>query len=70
MTDNKTSNSFNSYKDEFKKDTGKNADENLELYALYVNTRLVDRSNVYLCKIITELVNLPRELREELKQVK
>ena len=70
MEEIKITNSFNSYKQDFKSDTGKNADDDLNLYALYVNTRLVDKSNAYLCKIVTEVVNMPREIREELKTIK
>ena len=64
------SNNFNSYKKDFKKDTGKNAEDDLNLYALYVNTRLIDKSNAYLCKIINEVVNMPREIKEEFKTIK
>ncbi|MGF7074764.1 hypothetical protein [Mucilaginibacter sp. 3215] len=50
-------NNFNNLKDDFKKDTGKNADDNIELYIAYFNARMTDRIMQTNHIMVNELAN-------------
>lgn len=50
-------NNFNNLKQDFKKDTGKDADTNIELYIAYFNARMNDRIMQYNHILVTELAN-------------
>ena len=63
-------NNFKNLKADFMADTGKNADDNIELYIQYFNARMSDKIMQYNHIIATELVNgfahLPNAMRMEM----
>jgi len=68
MADIKISNSFNAYKADFKKDVGKDVnEETIDLYAKYVTTRSLDKNNSIMIILLNTVINMPVEIREELR---
>jgi len=62
-------NNFNSFKDDFLKDTGLNAKDNIALYTQYVTARFEDKNHQLLWNILNEIANLPNELAFKLGKV-
>lgn len=58
-------NRFNEFKDDFLKDTGVKAEENMTLYAQYVTARFTDQNH----RMLNNLVNELQELYKVLKKV-
>lgn len=58
-------NRFNEFKDDFLKDTGVKAEENMALYAQYVTARFTDQNH----RMLNNLVNELQELYKVLKKV-
>ena len=58
-------NRFNEFRDEFLKDTGVKAEENMSLYAQYVTARFTDQNH----RMLNNLVNELQELYKVLKKV-
>jgi hypothetical protein len=58
-------NRFNEFRDEFLKDTGVKAEENMALYAQYVTARFTDQNH----RMLNNLVNELQELYKVLKKV-
>jgi len=56
---------FNEFKDDFSKDTGKRAEEDLALYAQYVSARFADMNH----RLLNNLSNEIQELQKVLKKV-
>ncbi|MDZ7775963.1 MAG: hypothetical protein U5L09_10410 [Bacteroidales bacterium] len=52
-------NNFGNFKQDFKKDTGLDADQNMDAYIQYVNARLADYNFQMNWEIMNELINLP-----------
>lgn len=61
-------NNFNTFKQDFKKDTGLDPDVNLETYIAYYNARINDYNMQTNAAMLNEIVNLPSRLSFELKQ--
>jgi hypothetical protein len=61
-------NNFNSLKEDFKKDTGKKAEDNLELYTHYVSARFADMIYQMNVHILQKISNLSQEIAFDLKQ--
>jgi len=59
------SNRFNEFRDDFLKDTGIRAEENIALYTQYVTARFTDQNN----KILVSLSNEIQDLHKVLKKV-
>jgi hypothetical protein len=59
------SNRFNEFRDDFLKDTGLKAEDNMSLYAQYVAARFADQNN----KIMVSISNEIQELQKVLKKV-
>ena len=59
------SNRFNEFRDDFLKDTGIRAEENIALYTQYVTARFTDQNN----KILVSLSNDIQDLHKVLKKV-
>ncbi len=58
-------NRFNEFRDDFLKDTGVKAEENMALYAQYVTARFTDQNH----RMLNNLVNELQELYKVLKKV-
>ena len=58
-------NRFNEFRDEFLKDTGVKAEDNMALYAQYVTARFADQNH----RMLNNLVNELQELYKVLKKV-
>jgi len=58
-------NRFNEFRDEFLKDTGVKAEENMSLYAQYVTARFTDQNH----RMLNNLMNELQELYKVLKKV-
>ncbi|MCU0457176.1 MAG: hypothetical protein MUE74_12825 [Bacteroidales bacterium] len=58
-------NRFNEFRDDFLKDTGVKAEDNMSLYAQYVAARFADQNN----KIMVSISNEIQELHKVLKKV-
>ncbi|MBN2275891.1 MAG: hypothetical protein JXR41_08130 [Bacteroidales bacterium] len=56
---------FNEFRDEFIKDTGKRAEEDMALYAQYVTARFTDMNH----RLLSNLSNDIQELQKILKKV-
>jgi hypothetical protein len=59
-------NNFNNLRGDFLKDTGKKADDNMELYTQYVIARISDQNYQLLFTLLNEVMNLPRTLAFEI----
>ncbi len=57
-------NRFNEFKDDFLKDTGVKAEENMALYAQYVTARFADQNHRMLNNLINELQELYKVLKK------
>jgi hypothetical protein len=55
---------FTEFKDDFLKETGKSADENPELYAMYVTARFADQNNRTMSTIIDEMKELQKVIKK------
>lgn len=53
----KIQNNFSAYMEQFKKDTGLNAKENMEMFINYYNARCADNSAQLLAALLTEVGN-------------
>ena len=58
-------NRFNEFREDFLKDTGAKAEENMALYAQYVTARFADQNH----RMLNSLVNELQELYKVLKKV-
>ena len=58
-------NRFNEFRDDFLKDTGVKAEDNMSLYTQYVAARFADQNN----KIMVSISNEIQELHKVLKKV-
>jgi len=56
-------NNFRNFKTDFKKDTGLDADKNMDTYIQYVNARLADNNFQMNWHIMNELINLPDQIK-------
>jgi hypothetical protein len=56
---------FNEFKEDFLKDTGKRAEEDMNLYAQYVTARFADMNH----RLLGNLTNDIQELQKVLKKV-
>lgn len=63
-------NNFKTLKADFKTDTGKNADENIELYIHYFNARMLDKimqyEHITQFEVLNKITQLPGILRLEM----
>ncbi|MCX6301430.1 MAG: hypothetical protein NTW82_04540 [Bacteroidia bacterium] len=57
-------NRFNEFKDDFIKDTGKKAEENIELYTQYVTARFADQNHALLKELSIEIQDLYKVLKK------
>jgi len=57
-------NRFNEFKDDFIKDTGKKAEENIELYTRYVTARFADQNHALLKELSIEIQDLYKVLKK------
>lgn len=55
---------FNEFRDDFIKDTGKRAEEELELYAQYVTARFADLNHRLLNNLSSEIQELQKLLKK------
>ncbi|MBN2814055.1 MAG: hypothetical protein JXQ80_08255 [Bacteroidales bacterium] len=55
---------FNDFKDDFVKDTGKNAADDMQLYAQYVSARFADLNHRILNNLSTEIQELQKILKK------
>ncbi|MFH0841531.1 MAG: hypothetical protein V1903_02805 [Bacteroidota bacterium] len=57
-------NRFNEFKDDFIKDIGKKAEENIELYTQYVTARFADQNHALLKELSIEIQDLYKVLKK------
>ncbi len=57
-------NRFNEFKDDFIKDTGKKAEDNIELYTQYVTARFTDQNHALLKELSIEIQDLYKVLKK------
>jgi len=57
-------NRFNEFKDDFIKDTGKKAEDNIELYTQYVTARFADQNHALLKELSIEIQDLYKVLKK------
>jgi hypothetical protein len=55
---------FNDFKDDFLKDTGKNAADDMQMYAQYVSARFADMNHRLLNNLSTEIQELQKLLKK------
>jgi hypothetical protein len=57
-------NRFNEFRDDFRKDTGLSAEENMELYIQYVTARFTDQNHRLLTNMASEIQDLIKVLKK------
>lgn len=55
---------FNEFKEDFLQDTGKKAEENIELYTQYVTARFADQNHSLLKQLSIEIQDLYKVLKK------
>jgi len=55
---------FNEFKDDFLHDTGKKAEENIELYTQYVTARFTDQNHALLKQLSIEIQDLYKVMKK------
>jgi hypothetical protein len=58
---------FASFAEDFIIDTGKNFEDNMELYTQYAIARLLQKNNDLLLKLLNHTASLPQDLAFQLK---